>query len=68
MQELLIERMAQLALEHPDMDISNVYNTLMRSVSDAEVPFLTQWYALLLTVAAEARNAPADIQALIRNC
>lgn len=68
MQGKLIDQMARLALQHPDLDVSDIYNMLMRSVEGADVAFLAGCYALMLTVAREARNAPRDIQDIIRNC
>ena len=67
MQGNLIDRMAQLALQHPDMDVNVIYDMLMRSAADAEIQFLSVWQALLMDVAQEARHAPKDIQAIIQN-
>ncbi len=67
MQGNLIDRMAQLALQHPDMDVNVIYDMLMHSASDAEIQFLSVWQALLMAVAQEARHAPKDIQAIIQN-
>lgn len=65
MQGKLIDQMAGLALQYPDVDMCNLYNMLMRSVRDADVDFVSKHFALMLTVAREARNAPQDIQRLI---
>lgn len=67
MQAQLIDKMAQLALQYIDTDVSDIYNMLMRSVSDGDVTFLSSHYALMLTVAREARKAPRDIQEIILN-
>jgi hypothetical protein len=67
MQSKSIDIMAQLALQYIDTDVSDIYNMLMRSVSDGDVTFLSSHYALMLTVAREARKAPRDIQEIILN-
>lgn len=65
MQSKLIDKMAQLALQYMEADVSDVYNMLMRSIPDADVGFLSSHYALMMTVAHEARKAPRDIQEMI---
>jgi hypothetical protein len=62
MKAKLIEKMAQLALQHPQMDVSDIYNALMQSIPDADVDFVSQHYAMMLTVARSARAAPKDVQ------
>lgn len=65
MQANPIDKMAQLALQYPQLDISDIYNTLMQSIPDADVGFVSQNYAMFLTIAREARNAPQDIKKMI---
>lgn len=65
MQATLIDKMAQLALQHPQVDVSDIYNLLMQSIPDADVGFVSQHYAMFLTIAREARNAPQDIKEMI---
>jgi hypothetical protein len=65
MRAKLIDKMAQLALQHPQMDVSDIYNALMQSVPDADVDFVSQHYAMMLTVARSAREAPKSIQDII---
>ncbi len=65
MQAKLIDKMAQLALQHPQMDVSDVYNMFMRALPDADVAFVSSHYAMMLTVARSAREAPKDVQEII---
>lgn len=65
MQARLIDQMARIALQHPDWDVSDVYNALMRAIPMSDVEFLSKHYALMLNVARAARAAPPDIQEMI---
>ena len=65
MKAKLIDKIAQLALQHPQMDVSDIYNALMQSIPDADVDFVSQHYAMMLTVARSARESPKSIQDII---
>ena len=65
MQAKLIDKMAQLALLYPHRDVSDIYNMLMQSIPDTDVDFVSQHYAMMLTVARSAREAPTSIQDII---
>lgn len=65
MQAKLIDKMAQLSLQHPQLDVSDIYNMLMKSIPDADVDFVSQHYAMMLTVARSVREAPKSIQEII---
>lgn len=65
MQARLIDQFAKLALQHPEWDVSDVYNAFMYALPMSDVPVVSKHYALMLNVARAARAAPLDIQEMI---
>lgn len=61
----LIAQMGKLALTYPTIDVCDLYNMLMRATPEAEAASLARHFALMLTIAREARIAPLDIQDMI---
>lgn len=65
MQGNLVDQFAKLALQHPEWDVSRVFNIFINAAPMSDEKFISDHFAMFITTAREARNAPKDIQALI---
>lgn len=61
-QWMLFDKFGSLAIQNPDVEISDLYNRFMQQIDDEDVAFVSKHFALFLRSAKDARNAPEDIK------